>query len=372
MKVCFIADAKSIHTQRFVKYFADSGHEVHVISHRKGKIDGKLHYIGPYKPPKAIGLRTITQLIRIFFSTKKIIRRIRPDVLHALYIQDCGFFAALSNFHPFMLTVLGSDLLVYPKRSSIYKYITKYVLRKADKIHSVSEHITNKLIEMDVKHDKIVTIPIGVDTRRFNLDVEPLFKKKHMIISTRNLEPIYNLQMLINTIPYITEEINSVKIVIAGEGDQRAELMGLAKELHVSEHIEFVGRIEHEEMPRWLASGEIYVSTSLSDSLHVSLLEAMACGSFPIVTDIAANRLWIANGKNGYLVPTDEPKILAEKIVDAIENDELRRESKEKNFKIVCKRGDWLEGMVQMHMVYNELVQPRHSSGNVKSIDMIS
>lgn len=372
MKVCFIADAKSIHTQRFVRYLTDKGHEVHVISHRKGHVEGELHYIGPYTPPKNIGLRAIIQLMRIISITRKIIREIKPDVLHAFYIQDCGFFAALSKFHPFMVTVLGSDLLIYPERSFVYRHITKYVLKKADKVHSVSEQITNKLIEMDVKHDKITTIPIGVDIKRFNLDVKPLFKKKRQIISTRNLESIYNLQLLINAIPYMIDEISDIRIIIAGEGNQKAELMRLAEELHVSEHIEFAGRIEHEEMPRWLASADIYVSTALSDSLHISLLEAMACGLFPIVTDIAANHSWIDSDKNGYLVPVGKPKILAERILDAIKNDKLRKECRERNFETICKRGNWLEGMAQLKEIYIELTQPKHFSGNIKSMDIIS
>ena len=90
-------------------------------------------------------------------------------------------------------------------------------------------------------------------------------------------------------------------------------------------------------MRKWqifLPGADIYVSTSLYDGTSVSLLEAMGSGAFPVVTDIPANREWITNGENGFLVPVDEEKYLANRIIDAIRKPRLLERSRIENLSI--------------------------------------
>ena len=80
----------------------------------------------------------------------------------------------------------------------------------------------------------------------------------------------------------------------------------------------------HEELPLFLQKSDIYISTVITDGVSASLLEAMSCGVFPIVTNNASNRLWIQDNINGYLVDYGDHEGLAKKIISAFENYKLR------------------------------------------------
>ena len=112
MKLCFLAGADSIHSVKWVKYFADRGHEVHWISltpPTEGDVgNAKLYLTGRLSLRKLYPLNLLLYAICV----KRLIAKIKPDVLHAHYAGVNGLMGALSGFHPFVLTVWGSDVLI--------------------------------------------------------------------------------------------------------------------------------------------------------------------------------------------------------------------------------------------------------------------
>jgi glycosyltransferase involved in cell wall biosynthesis len=121
--------------------------------------------------------------------------------------------------------------------------------------------------------------------------------------------------------------------------------------------VRFVGWISNDELPRYLASSDIYVSTSLSDAgLSASTAEAMACGLPVIVTDSGENRVWIEDGKNGFVVPLANPKILAEKIIYLIKNKDIKARFGEINRKIIEERNNYYKEMAKMERIYEEIL----------------
>ncbi|GAI12440.1 unnamed protein product, partial [marine sediment metagenome] len=145
-----------------------------------------------------------------------------------------------------------------------------------------------------------------------------------VVISTRNLKPVYDVETLIRAIPLVLQQIPEARFIVAGEGEQRAYLENLARGLGVLESVRFVGWIAHHELTKYLASADVYVSTSLSDGTSVSLLEALACELAPVVTDIPANRPWVHDGENGFLIPVREYEMLADGIIRLLEDEGLR------------------------------------------------
>jgi glycosyltransferase involved in cell wall biosynthesis len=108
-------------------------------------------------------------------------------------------------------------------------------------------------------------------------------------------------------------------------------------------------------MPNLLAKTDIYVSTSLYDGTSVSLLEALASGAFPVVTDIPSNREWITDGDNGFLVPIDEAGILASRILDAIRNRDFLEKSQSDNLLIVERKAFWPTNIKKLEEIYSSL-----------------
>jgi glycosyltransferase involved in cell wall biosynthesis len=158
---------------------------------------------------------------------------------------------------------------------------------------------------------------------------------------------------LIRAIPIVLGKESGVKFLIAGDGSERGSLEKEVKDLKITEYVQFLGRVPHDEMPSLLARSDIYVSTSCYDGTSVSLLEALASGAFPVVTDIPSNREWIDDGDNGFLVPKEDEILLARKIVHAIRNHKLVEGARQKNQKIAQQRGCWKENTWKIKELYD-------------------
>jgi len=110
-KILYIADSTSIHSQRWINYFLTQGYRIYIITIGKKRqiLDGVTHVANfhqfYYNSPTFI-----TNLLK----TRRIIRKIKPDILHAHFIHQYGWLGALSQFHPFILTIWGTDILKLP------------------------------------------------------------------------------------------------------------------------------------------------------------------------------------------------------------------------------------------------------------------
>jgi glycosyltransferase involved in cell wall biosynthesis len=361
MKFCFLATANSIHSFKWIKYFAEKGHEIHWISLQKNEF-------GDLKNVKFYLLKQYpTKFLDIIFnaiSVKKLIKEIKPDILHAHYAGVNGILGALSGFHPFVLTAWGSDILVAGK-NFLTKPLIKLALRKADLITCDAEHMKEAMIKLGAKPEKIKIIYFGVDTKKFcpGPKDEELIRKLGIedcpvVISLRNLEPIYDVETLIRAIPLVLKEIPSVKFIIAGKGFEEEKLKNLAKELKVSESVRFVGFIPNDELPKYLRTVDVYVSTSLSDAgISASTAEAMACGLPVIITKTGENEKWVKDSEGGYLIPIKNPKILAEKIVYLIKNEKLRKEFSKVNRATIEEKNNYYKEMGKMEKLYEKIAK---------------
>ena len=130
----------------------------------------------------------------------------------------------------------------------------------------------------------------------------------------------------------------------------------MVKRYNLQDRVSFLGQVDNQRLPDILRSADVFVSTSLSDGTNISLLEAMACGVFPVVTRIEGNEQWIKDGKNGYLVPLDKPDCLAAKLVEASQNLELRKNAAIENRQIVESNADIRKNMKMYEEEYRNLV----------------
>jgi len=369
MKICFVANAESIHTERWVNHFTKNGHEVHLISHKgrdiKSVIFHKLITIGNSKI-KREGI-TLLGLFTFFIraiQTVYILRRIKPELIHGHNIVLGGFYGTLSGLHPIVVTAWGTDVLIAPHRSVLIKKIVKYVIKKADIITCDGLNTKNAMVTLEAEEEKIKIIYFGIDTRKNH----PSLRDNHFrerikindspaVISIRNLNPIYNVETLINAIPMVLSEIPDTKFIIAGTGPSEKELIELSRSLKIEKSTIFTGSLASDEISKYLASSDIYVSTSLSDSgLAASTGEAMACGLPVIVTDVGGNREWIIEGESGFIIPVRDHNRLAEKIIILLKNTNTREGFGKKSRKIIEERQDYYKEMDKMELICIDLV----------------
>ncbi len=354
MRICYLA-SPDIHTVRWAKYFADRGHEVHLITSAEplenlGNI--KVHLLnrkGSHTPM----LNYLINSVPMMLQFKKMLKEIKPDILHAHFIMETTLLGATSGFHPFVVTPWGSDILVAPQKSKIARWIVKYVLKRADLITCDAEHIKVPLVKLGADPQKIKVIYFGVDTKKFKPRQTDNTNGSLTVISLRRLSPIYDVGTLINAIPMVLRDFPTTKFVIAGDGIQKEKLTNLVKTLGVLDSVRFVGWVSPDELPKYLNSADIYVSTSLSDAgLASSTSEAMACGLPVIITDFGDNRKWVKDGVNGFIIPLKNPETLASKITSLIKDKEMRKRFGKINREIITERNDWGREMGKMDNLY--------------------
>jgi glycosyltransferase involved in cell wall biosynthesis len=108
-----------------------------------------------------------------------------------------------------------------------------------------------------------------------------------------------------------------------------------------------------------LRASKIYLSMSLSDGASTSLFEALACGAFPIVSDIPANREWIVHGENGFLVSPLDSRELARCVIEAFNNPSLMETATNKNFELIRNKAILQKNLEEMESIYHLMAKER-------------
>ena len=371
IKICFLGDTAACHLWRWAKYFSHRGHDVSVITLNPQIIDDfgkvKVYFLKKVIPGTNLISRTLN-LIPTLLRLKKLIKEIKPNVIHS---HSAGGYAWLPMFlglHPFVITPWGNDILIPGYQSMVERFFTKLAFKKADLITCDGENTRQIMINLGVPCKKIRFITFGVDIRKFKRNPKDEKLKNALgaanskiVINTRFLTEIHDVQTLITAIPLVLKEFTKVKFVIVGDGPQKESLMNLTKNLGVSDATKFVGQISEEKMALYLNTADVYISCSLSESgLAASTAEAMAC-ELPIInTNTGDIKLWIKNGKGGFIVPTKAPKILAEKIIYLLKNDKTNIEFGKINRKIIEQRNNYYKEMAKMEKIYQELTENKY------------
>lgn len=346
LRIVFLASANSVHSYKWVKYFAEKGHNVSWISFTKNT-QGQINGVDFYEIKNAFPFN--------FLKLKDIVNKINPDIFHAHYAGVNGFVASLLNFHPFVLTAWGSDVLIAGKHS-IKKFFIKHTLKKADLITCDAAHMQTAIIKMGISKEKIKIIYFGVDIKKFCPAVDKQ-KIENQIISLRSFEPVYNIETLIKSIPLVLKEVPNAKFILAGKGPEEENLKKLIKELDVEKAVNFIGLISQNDLPKYLQKSSVYVSTSLSDAgIASSTAEAMACGLPCIITDFGDNKEWIKNNESGFLMPLKDYKFLAEKIIFLLRNPEKRLELGNSARKVIEEKNNYYSEMEKMEKLYRMLI----------------
>lgn len=354
MKICFLGDAESIHMRRWIEYFRDTGNDVSVISFRYYDIPGvDMRFVGEKIKIKENGGNI--QYVKSIGKIKKIIKEIDPQVVNAHYLTSYGFIGALIKDRPFIVSTWGSDILVTPKRNIIYKKLTQFAIEKSDIITSDSYFMSNEIVHLGGEKNKVITVPMGIDKNVFNLDDREDFKSK-IFLSMRTLCDNSNIDIILKAFKRINDEDKTTKLIITNSGEKKQDVLNLIDNLNLHSSVEFLGFINRDMVAQLLKQACIYISVPKSDSTSVTLLEAMACGMFPIVSDLPANNEWINDEKNGFILKDCSEESLYRLMKEAIKDEELLIKASELNKSIISERAIWEDNMNYIIKTYNTLI----------------
>jgi glycosyltransferase involved in cell wall biosynthesis len=156
--------------------------------------------------------------------------------------------------------------------------------------------------------------------------------------------PVYAIDTLIDAWPVVTQAIPGARCLVAGDGPLRSALEGRARRRNVAASVCFLGRQPQASLAQLLAGADAYVSTSLSDSTSLSLLEAMSAGAYPVVSAIDGNREWVTP-ESGSLFPPKDVGALARALTRALIDPTRFDEARAHNRALIESRGDWNRAM---------------------------
>lgn len=288
-------------------------------------------------------------------EVRGLLRAFAPDVVNAHFLPNYGWLGALAGAHPLVLTALGSDILLVPHRSALHRWRTREVLRRCDAVTSDAAMLTDAIRAFGVPAERILTVPLGIESERFAaLPERPA--APIVVLSTRRLEPVYDVGTLLAAWEELARaERDALELRIVGSGSEEARL----RERGVGRAVHFLGWLDMPRLDAQLRAAHVYVSTSKSDSTSVSLLEAMAAGCFPVVSDIPANREWVTDGDTALLFPPGDAEALARCLRRAASDAPLRDHAAARNRQVIAERATWESNLLAVEELFARLTKRR-------------
>lgn len=405
MKILFVADGRSPIALPWIHYFIERGHEVHLASSFPCKsIDGFSSQVDipvalsdlyghpgsgsaarakSFRKVVPVSLRTrIRQWIAPFSfnraasALREVVEKIQPDILHAMRIPYEGMVASIVinrlsvengrlKKPALLISVWGNDFTLHARSSPSLARYTRLALQAADGLHT------------DCVRDQRLAIELGFDARKPGIvlpggggvqidtfypaevqDQAVGFDQPITVINPRGIRAYVSNETFFHAIPLVIEKSPHVHFICpAMQGEAQAEKW--VRELGIDKQVDLLPAQSSLQMAGLFRQAKITVSVTTHDGTPNTLLEAMACGSFPIVGDIEALREWITQGVNGQLVDPDDPQALADAILLAISQPDLRKQAKDRNLQLVRERAEYGKVMHAAEEFYGRMISKK-------------
>ncbi len=367
MKIFTLSDPFSIHTKRWVSALAERGIQIYLFGFGEEKsnsfdkysnVQVYIHHVR-IKSQLKNGSFEKLKYLTVIQSIKKCIKDFQPDILHAHYASSYGLLGALTGFHPFIISIWGSDIYDFPNISFFHKKIIKYNLSKADQVLSTS-HIMAKEASKYTNHKMKIT-PFGVDIDLFKKEDCINNNDTFVVGNVKTLSSKYGIDVLIKAFK-IVKDSNSdkdIRLEIIGDGPDRDKLKKLVDHLVLADCVYFRGKIENSLLPKWYNSFSVSVSVSVSDSesFGVVAVEAMACECPVVVSDADGFTEVVVDGETGFIVPKRDVQATANAIQQFINNPLLRNDFGAKGRERVIELYDWNKNVETMIGIYSKILQ---------------
>lgn len=362
MRLCLIANPNSIHTRRWVRHFADLGHDLHLIGEKTLTT----------QPPAGAAFHDLTQQnnaakLRYLVwaqAVRRLVRQIQPDVLHAHQVASAGWLGAAAGFRPLLVTAWGSDLLLGAARSPVQRQLARWTLRRADYITCVSQPLLEAALALGVDRQRIELAPWGVDTTVFrpgdtSATLGVTGEAGPLVLSIRGVQPVYQPLTVAAAIPLVLARRPDARFMIrtySADAGLLAEFRRQVAAAGAADAVAYVG-----DLPDDRAIADLYrqaavvISVPSSDGAPQSVLEAMACGAAPVVSDLPSLRAWVRPEQEGLLTPVGDARALADAVVRLLDDPALHASIRAAAVRLVQQRADRRLCLARYEAIYQRL-----------------
>jgi glycosyltransferase involved in cell wall biosynthesis len=394
MKLLYVADGRSPIALNWIEYFVAAGHEVHLVStfsctpqiglaslhvipviyggRRQGDLAGvtpsgarsglrKLVPVGARTALRRwLGPLTINAASR---QLKQHITRLKPDLVHAMRIPFEGMLAAqamqdLASI-PLIVSVWGNDFTLHAPATPWMSNFTRRTLQRADALHADCQRDVRLAHQWGLAQDRMTFVLPGAGGVQLDIfyparDQTAGGQDRFVVINPRGIRSYVRNDTFFRSIPLIRSTHPQIEFICPAMRDEPQARRWLA-ELDITQGVDLLPRQTQLQMADLFRQAQIAVSPSEHDGTPNTLLEAMACACFPVAGDIESIREWITPGVNGLLFNPDSPQELADAVVTAYRQPEMRQAARQYNLRLVTERAEFGRVMSQAETIYQQL-----------------
>jgi len=397
MRLLYVADGRSPIALNWMRYFIERGDEVYLASTFACQPDLDLEglditpvaFSGIKRQPresaswqaasnngskrsgasKAIGFRNIIRhylgpltIARSSRRLREVIRRVQPDLVHAMRIPYEGMLAADAYAGtPLLVSVWGNDFTLHAPATPLMRHYTRWTMRVADALHSDCQRDIRLARDWGFSTEKPdLVIPGGGGIRSQVFFPPAALVEQPVVINPRGFRAYVRNDVFFKAIPIILKEIPGARFLCASMAGETQAIQWI-KELGIEDSVELLPPMPHARMADVYRRASVLVSPSVHDGTPNTLLEGMACGCFPVAGDLESIREWITDGKNGLLTDATDSVKMADAISRALKSKDLRRESAGLNAKLIKERGEYFSCMSQAGRFYETIFRQLNS-----------
>ena len=326
LRIVLLGPANSIHLQRWARAIVQRGHALCIVSQQRCDTallpaEARVEWL-----PVAGPLGYFANVLFV----RRVLRRWGAQLLHAHYASGYGTSAMLSGFQPTLLSVWGSDVYEFPRRGAWQAALLRRNLRRATALAATSHAMADEVRRLTPERSQIAITPFGVDLAHFAPATARRSGAPLTLGIVKTLAPTYGIDLLLRAFqglqadPQVRAAQPALSLLIVGDGAQRAELEGLARQLGIAAQCRFVGAVPHDQVPAWLRRLDVFVAPSRAESFGVAVIEAGACGLPVVVSDAGGLPEVVRDGQTGLVVPSEDVPALQAALKQLVLDEGLR------------------------------------------------
>jgi glycosyltransferase involved in cell wall biosynthesis len=315
-------------------------------------------------------------LLKFARPYQKLVKEIKPDLVHALRIPFEGMLGSYTPLDfPFIAATWGNDLTLHAKASPLMRCFTKRCLKRANGFSADTQRDVTlaRTWGLPVETPSLVVPGSGgldlnaiLAAPAFDPSAYGLPSTGNFVVNPRGIRPkSVHQEVFFKAIPIILKQRPDTHFICPGlAGNYHAE--NWVRRLGVQKNTHLLPKLPQPQLWSLMKASQIFVSPSSHDGTPNSLLEAMACGCFPVAGDIESLQEWIQDGSNGFLVDPRSPQSLAGALCQALDNQPLHQKAAEHNLILIRERASQQATQPLIQAFYAQFQKSWGESGDTK------
>ena len=379
LSIVGIADVGSVHTHKWANYFAERGHDVHLIPY------------APWPPAAArelaarvsvadwtlpsLHLKRFWITIRSVRRIRDLVRRRRAHLVHAHFLGAGAWYAGLAGRHPLVVSVMGGGDVRgtrWEPQSPVDRLLTPYTLKRSDLVTCWSRNLARAVRPLVPPRTAVEVVLGGVDLGVFRRhpDVRDVRRRLNLaaadfvIFAPRLFWPLQNIETIVRAMPLVISAEPRARLVLvkyraAAFPEHEARIERLIDELGIRPAVRLAAPIAYSEMPAHYSAADCTVSVPSTDGTPMTVMESLAIGTPAVIGDLPDYDPEIfADGETVVRVRVADAAALANGVLRLRRDERLRETLRQNGRRIVSERADYRTEMSRLESLYAHLLSP--------------